>query len=102
MSSFAALKYYIRLFGVLGTEPPNISVTIFRRVFALTSLTSFMASSIWFFLFEARTAEENSLSVLAVTGTSMCLLKYSIFLRNISKVVQIFDDIDEIIEKRKR
>lgn len=102
MSSFEALKYYIRLFGLLQTEPPNIKLTSFRRIFAWTSLTSFLVSSMWFFIFEAETAEETSLSALAITGGSMGLFKYCIFLRNISKVIRIFDDVDKIIEKSKR
>lgn len=102
MTSFEALKYYIRLFGLLESEPPNIKFTTFRRFFALTTMTLFAVSSIWFFIFEAETPEETSLSVLAVTGASMGFFKYFVFLRDISKVTQVFDDVDDIIEKRKR
>lgn len=102
MTSFEALKYYIRLFGLLESEPPNIKFTAISRFFALATMTLFMVSSIWFFIFKAETTEETSLSVLAITGGSMGLFKYSIFLRDISKVTQVFDDVDNIIAKRKR
>lgn len=102
MTSFETLKYYIRLIGLLENEPPNIKSTFFRRIFAFTTLTLYMMSSIWFLIFEAKTAEETFLSILAITGNSMGLFNYCIFLRYNFKVIQLFDDVDDIIEKRKR
>lgn len=98
------LKNLFRWLGILQFESqPNrmlfakILSCICCVLFALYVLTTF-----WFFTFDAVTFQDYSRSFFFFLTASLSTVWYVIYLMGKDEYVNLFDDLDDIIEKSKR
>lgn len=98
------LKYFFRWFGVLQFESqPNrrLIATILNWICSVF-LFLYVLTTFWFFAFDAETFEDYSRSFFFFVTATLSVIWYAIYLMGKDKYADIFDDLDDIIEKSKK
>lgn len=102
MNTFALLKNYLRLSGVLRWSSSYYGHVIgatLKCVFFVNYLLHFL-QTLWFLLFEAVTFSEFSESFYYLNGSVLMISWYAIYSFRKEDFVEIFDNLNKIIAKR--
>lgn len=103
MNSFVVLKKYLRLSGVLPWDSSHRGKFISAALKCVFFANYFMVlwQTLWFVLFEAVTFSEYSEGLYYLNGSLLMISWFTAYSFGRKKFVQIFEDLNKIIGKRK-
>lgn len=103
MEYFVNLKLFLCRRGILQlkSDPKANAITIVKRCGLFASCISLALAPAWFFLFEAQTPRENSISLICALNAVLVSSWYLTFIFQSKKFAEIFDELSSIIEKSK-
>lgn len=98
------LKYYFGWLGILSFDSQakhKLLATILQWIYC-GMFAIYVLTTSWFFAFEAVTFQDYSRSFFFVSIATLSTVWYATHVAYQDKYAQIFDDFDNIIERRKK
>lgn len=98
------LKEHFLWLGILqfDAQPHRMFIAKALNVICAAILAFYISMPFWFLIFDAVTFEDYSRSFFFFMCGSLCASWYTIYLVCHRKYAEIFDDLDDIVEKSKR
>lgn len=95
---FKALKFYLKLFGVL--ELQKFPISFIQRIVIFACMIGSALTSIGYCLFEAKSTNEMIESLHMAMGLTIAICLYSVLLWKRNKIIHLLDGIKETIQTR--
>lgn len=95
------LKRNFRWLGILqfDSQPNRMIIAAILNCICGGLFGFYVLSNLWFFIFDAVTYEDYSRSFFFCLSSSLGALWYATYLMGKNKYADIFDDLDDIVEK---
>lgn len=100
MAIFIEAKKCLNVLGIYR-EKTNIAKTIYRRLLYLSILSNMVISLFWYVVFEAKSFTEYADPIFVLFSGATCILLYFMFLWQIDRFEELFDQFLAKIEERK-